>query len=223
MGDSVKWVWWRGTKLNRRTIAVLEEAERILGFKLVVTQGSYNTSVSASGGTHDGGGAFDIRARFPMTQSRRDKIVRTLRQIGAGPTWHRKPSEGKWPHHIHGIVPGDPDLSDAAKRQVISYRNGRNGLKNNLRDTGPYVPWITWEEYLAAKSLEKPDVEEEDDDEMKFIYLVGSSRYRILAGDRWLPISGALAANYIKAGAKVVGVPFEDEEMFKKNLIMEKG
>ena len=221
MGDSVKWVWWRGTKLNRRTIDVLEEAERILGFKLVVTQGSYNTSVSASGGTHDGGGAFDIRARAPMTQKTRDKIVLTLRQIGAGPTWHRKPSEGAWPHHIHGIVPGDPDLSDAAKRQVTSYRNGRNGLANQRPDTGPDVPWITWEQYLASKAVEKPDVEEED--EVKHIYLVGSSRYRILAGDRWLPISSALAANYIKAGAKVVGVPFEDEEMFNKHLITEKG
>src|SRR5690606_37754794 len=50
-----------GRTVNERTRDMLAAAEEILGFDIVVTQGSYNAGgVAASAGTHDGGGAVDI-------------------------------------------------------------------------------------------------------------------------------------------------------------------
>src|SRR5947208_1544445 len=60
-----------------------------------ITQGSYTTGVAQSGGTHAGGGAFDI-----TTGGNADQRVHALRAVGCA-AWHRLPSEGDWPEHIH--------------------------------------------------------------------------------------------------------------------------
>lgn len=152
---ALKQVIWRGRRFNERTIEMLEAAEAILGFKLVYTQGSYNKSVEASGGTHDGGGAVDISLKDQRTgalfpEVRRNRIRDALRQVGFA-AWIRNPSQSDWPWHCHGIAINDAELSPGAARQVTQYYNGTNGLASKGKDDGPRT-WVnmTWEKYLKA-------------------------------------------------------------------------
>jgi hypothetical protein len=121
---------FRGKTLNARTIKMLLAAEKLLGSAFRITQGSWSTSVAASGGTHAGGGAMDLG----WTGS--DASVRALRRVGFA-AWHRNPSQGPWNHHIHAVALGDPTASTQAKAQVASYLAGGNGLGG--KDDGPRV------------------------------------------------------------------------------------
>jgi hypothetical protein len=117
---------FRGKKLNTRTIGMLLNAEKILGAAFHITQGSYSTSVAASGGTHSGGGAMDTNGPrgWGLAQS-------ALRRAGFA-AWHRTPAQGPWGHHIHSIAIGDSSASPSAKRQVQSYLRGGNGLGGGI-------------------------------------------------------------------------------------------
>ncbi len=127
-------ITWRGFRFNNRTVAMVKVAENRLGRTLTVYQGSYNAGgVSASAGTHDGGGAIDV------SSSDADKTVRTLRDVGFA-AWYRPAIPGLWTAHIHAIALADQDLSSGAQNQVASYRNGRNGLADNGWDNQPYRP-----------------------------------------------------------------------------------
>jgi hypothetical protein len=139
---------WRGCNLNKRTVSMLQAAEKLAKRDLVITQGSYNKGgVAASAGTHDGGGAADIRA-VGLTTAQRKAVVLALRQVGFA-AWLRTPSQGDWPYHIHAIAVGDKDLSRGAANQVLEYRRLRNGLANRGKDDGPAGYYgMTYELYL---------------------------------------------------------------------------
>lgn len=143
---------WRGrTNVDALTIACIEHAETIGGHEFVVTQGSYQNTVAASAGTHDGGGAVDLR------WCGHAKCVRALRQAGMA-AWHRNPSQGPWPDHIHAVVVDHPALAPSAARQVASYRAGRNGLASNGPDDGPRlspIPTPVWPWPPVPKTLPK--------------------------------------------------------------------
>lgn len=120
-----------GKTVDRLTKHALERAEWILGYNLSITQGSYNAGkVSASAGTHDGGGVVDLKAWDAEAK------VRALRAVGFA-AWRRMPHEGPWPEHIHAVLIGNDRLSAGARRQVEAYLAGRNGLANNAPDNGP--------------------------------------------------------------------------------------
>lgn len=126
--DRYERITWRGFTFDRYTVAAIEAAEDLLGFKLTIAQGSYNTTVSASAGTHDGGGAVDV-----MPTDRPARVVRALRTVGFA-AWHRLPSQGPWGEHIHAVQIGNARLAPVAARQVTAYRNGRDGLADNAPD-----------------------------------------------------------------------------------------
>lgn len=140
-------VVWRGVTLDADTAEMIAEAERLAGFKFELTQGCYSGgSVAASAGTHNGGGAYDVRAR-DLTARQIEAAVAALRDVG-GPAWHRLPSEGDWPEHIHGLRADCPDLAPAAVRQVLAYRAGRSGLASNGPDRHPaHDRLMTWARY----------------------------------------------------------------------------
>lgn len=136
--------WWRGVLLDEVTIAALEWAEAGwskpgnvgAGQKIQPSQGSYNAGgVAASAGTHDGGGAVDIKTLHLTTVQRR-RLVRWLRRAGFA-AWFRPAVAGLWGPHVHAILLDHPHASAGAKAQMVAYRNGRNGLANN----GPDVGW----------------------------------------------------------------------------------
>jgi hypothetical protein len=133
---------YRGVKLNTRTIRMLNNAERILGAVFHITQGSYSTSVAASGSTHAGGGAMDTNGPRGWNAA-----VKALRLAGFA-AWHRTPSQGPWRDHIHSIALGDSSASPAAKAQMASFRRGGDGLGHGMfkggkvlvRDQGGPLP-----------------------------------------------------------------------------------
>lgn len=114
-----------------KTRAALEEAERILGYPLTLTQGSYNPGgVNASAHTHDLGGVVDLK---PFEAKRK---VRVLRSIGFA-AWHRLPSQGPWPEHVHAVLINHGNLHPQAQAQVDDYRKGLNGLAGHAKDPTP--------------------------------------------------------------------------------------
>lgn len=138
-----------GKKMNQRTVDMLQEAERLLGFDLRLTKGSYLPADSASGATHAGGGAADLSVRS-LTRTQRKQAVLQLRRVGFA-AWFRTapPFEAE---HIHAIAIGDDDLSDHAKRQVKSYKRGNNGLNGDGPDNGPDTyRTMTWEKYQEVR------------------------------------------------------------------------
>src|ERR1041385_8448276 len=144
-------ITYRGrSNVNKRTWTAIEAAEAICGFKFVITQGSYNTSVAASGGTHAGGGVVDIRTR-DLSDANKIKVRNALRMVGFC-AWLRTPDQANWPYHCHAVLKGDKDLSRQAAAQVVDYMEGRNGLASKGKDDGPR-DWVnvTLEGYLAAR------------------------------------------------------------------------
>lgn len=129
-------VYWRGKRLNRRTVAALKWAEKKadLGKKtLVISQGSYTGgAVAASGSTHNGGGAVDI-SDSNLTTDERIRVVRALKDAGFA-AWFRADVPDLWGSHIHAILKNDPELSSGAKYQVTAFMNGRDGLRGNRAD-----------------------------------------------------------------------------------------
>jgi hypothetical protein len=121
---------YQGKKIDWYTLRMLQAAERMVNHAFTITQGSYSTSVAASGSTHAGGGALDLGWTW------KDSDVAALRMAGFA-AWHRNPLQGPWRDHIHAIAIGDIMASAAAKRQVQDYFNGGNGLGG--KDDGPNV------------------------------------------------------------------------------------
>lgn len=153
--------WRDRTNVDALTIACIEHAEQLLGRRLVLTQGSYQNSVSASAGTHNKGGVVDISVSG-MSEAEKTRVVRALRRAGMA-AWLRRSWQGPWKEHIHAVVVGHPLLAPAAARQVVAYLNRRNGLANNGPDDGPRLdpiprpvwPWPpvkqfgTWNGYVG--------------------------------------------------------------------------
>jgi hypothetical protein len=129
---------------NQRTRFMLDQAQRLYAAqtgqryaRFIITQGSYNPgAVSASFGTHDGGGAVDISVRDPQTWAvltdELDDMIYALRAAGFA-AWVR--AEGSLytesPIHIHAVAVGDRELSPAAWAQVYGpggYLAGYDGL-----------------------------------------------------------------------------------------------
>ncbi|MEP7287120.1 MAG: hypothetical protein ABI947_15305 [Chloroflexota bacterium] len=139
-----------GAKLNARTVWMLNHAQQLfngtLNFTGIgITQGSYNPGgVTASFGTHDGGGAVDLSViKLRTGQVMRSELpdaIRALRIAGFA-AWVREPNDlykGS-PIHIHAIAIGDAELSPAARDQLtgtFGYFLGYDGLPNTQNIPG---------------------------------------------------------------------------------------
>lgn len=144
--------WRNRTNVDALTISVIERAEKALGRQLIITQGSYQSGVKQSAGTHDDGGAVDFSTRG-LTEAQKQRAVLELRKAGMA-AWIRREIPGVWAEHIHGVVVGHPNLSRTAAAQVRAYRSGRNGLANNGPDDGPRlnpIPVPQWPVVAAKK------------------------------------------------------------------------
>ncbi len=152
------YIIFEGFRMDARTRDMLTELRRICKAPVRITQGGFNKGgVPASAGTHDGGGALDIRAQG-LTSAQIAEIVLRARQVGFA-AWLRLPSQGNWPLHIHMVAVGCSTLSAGAARQVTAYRKGRNGLANNGPDSGPRTyAGNTWESYKASLKPAGPRV-----------------------------------------------------------------
>lgn len=130
---------YQGHTVNMKTKEILGVMNYLLRLDInggetsdmTMTQGSYSTGVSASGGTHDGGGVFDL------TATNIDNRVKVGRKIGA-PGWERFASS-RWPHHGHFFVDGDPTKSAAAEDQEDEYHHRGDGLLGGAPDYGYHM------------------------------------------------------------------------------------
>lgn len=136
-------VTYGGKRVNVRTQVMLDRARGLMSssgqFRL--TQGSYNSGVSASAGTHDGGGVVDIDTGGLNVNA----TLLALRRAGFA-AWFRTPNEG-FAYHIHAVAIGDREMSSGARSQVADYFRGRNGLANGRADTAPASvgrPYPSW-------------------------------------------------------------------------------
>ena len=109
--------------------------------KIRLAQGSFNSSVAASGTTHVGDGVFDARTRgIGLTNSEIVSLARAMADSGIAP-FIRDERDGMDPH-IHGLVIADPEMSPSAKRQVVDWDKGLNGLNNHAKDRTKYRPKV---------------------------------------------------------------------------------
>lgn len=133
-----------GQTLSARVWALLEDAYRAAGLDpdahLTVVQGSWSGgSVEASGSTHDGGGAFDVRTRDLPAAAQADlcgRLVVELRRRNVC-AWYRDQAHGGMSPHIHGIVRDEPGLSSGARWQVTEYDANGDGLNGTRPDYHP--------------------------------------------------------------------------------------
>lgn len=130
-----------GWTLNQRTLAMLAYAQELYDGEIelisyAITQGSYNDAVSASFGTHAGGGVVDIsvmrRGTYSVIWDEIPKLIYALRTAGFA-AWFRDYSElyDDSPYHIHAVAIGDQELSPTAQEQLIGeagYFRGYSGL-----------------------------------------------------------------------------------------------
>lgn len=137
MSDPYKRRSWRSHKFDNRTIAAIRALEDRLGRRVTIYQGSYSTSVGASGSTHAGGGAVDLWV--PGMDA--DSVTRAARRIGWA-CWWRTPSQGDWSDHQHAILRGHVTASPDAKLQVGDFDNRGDGLwpLTGHDDPQPYRP-----------------------------------------------------------------------------------
>lgn len=139
--DNYDLVKINGMHINQRTFSMLEHAQSIYGGEIELTgyhltQGSYTNLVSASFGTHDGGGAVDLSViqygTYQVLYADIGPLIQALRIAGFA-AWLRDFDQlypGS-PIHIHAIAIGDRDLSGAARDQLTGeygYFRGYNGL-----------------------------------------------------------------------------------------------
>lgn len=154
--------------------------------RIIPTQGSWSTSVSASAQTHAGGGVLDISLRG-WSSAQVWALLVACRQRGLV-AWHRTALQGFTPH-VHAVMDGCEHLSGLSRPvvgtaawQVQEYRAGRNGLAGRGRDDGPRdFVGVTWWTYRPTPSTK--------DDTMTFfgklpgsdnIYLTDGLTYRLL-------------------------------------------
>lgn len=107
-------------------------------FRIRLAQGSFSGgAVEASGTTHDGDAVVDARTTgIGMTAPEIRMLSRALKDSGAQP-FVRDQRDGM-PPHLHILFAWDNQMSAAAKRQVVDYDNGLNGLTNRKRDRNTY-------------------------------------------------------------------------------------
>ena len=130
-----------GEALNARTLAMLAHAQELYGGEInltgyAVTQGSYTNALSASFGTHAGGGAVDLsvmrEGTYTVLWDDVPPLLQALRAAGFA-AWLRDYGElhADSPIHIHAIAIGDRELSPAAQEQLTGpagYFRGYSGL-----------------------------------------------------------------------------------------------
>ena len=125
-------VVFRGRGMNARDAAMILEAERRFGSQVPITQGPFSTSVTASAGTHSGGGAVDW-ALAGMSAKRKAKFGRACKNVGWA-WWLRPYLAGVWPEHAHGVAKGCRNAAPLAKEQMGDFDRGLDGLASGFAD-----------------------------------------------------------------------------------------
>lgn len=124
---------WRGVTICKHSLPKYQKLASITGaFYVKAIQGSYSTGVSASAGTHSGGGALDIE--FDGTTFATARSVETKARNQCDLLMWVRWWTGN--HHGHILDPQCPNLSVAALAQFALFGQGYDGLIGHNADTG---------------------------------------------------------------------------------------
>lgn len=141
-----------GKTLNQRTADMLALWQFNCLEDFYVVQGSYNKGgVSASAGTHDGGGALDISV-YGMDLKTKKWVVKQGRLAGFM-AYYRPPLPGVWNEHIHAGALGDPEASSGLQKQFVEYRAGQDALADHKPDPDPRINPIVVYPNVPLKKL----------------------------------------------------------------------
>lgn len=131
---------------SERVWAIVDQAREAAGIPMRrarVTKGGWLPKSRTSGDTH-AGSAVDIGAVL-MSRDESLRLVHELRVLAGWALWLRSPEFG-WParlspEHIHVLVWDEPDLSRAARAQVVDSLKGLNGLAGKGHDPFARPEW----------------------------------------------------------------------------------
>jgi hypothetical protein len=149
----IKAVWFRGKPTCpcvKTWLPWLERVYRLRGvIKKTIDIAQLTGAASASGGTHKGGGAFDLWQAS-------DLAIEISRQMGADASWTRTPAQG-FPFHQHGVLRNCPH-NLPARYQIDAVDDGYNGLGKGGRggrDDGPRpLSDRTWQEGIIWAKIQ---------------------------------------------------------------------
>lgn len=149
--DKEENITFRGRKTCRCVAVALPWLEYrllqagLIKYNIDIYQLGYSNAVAASAGTHAKGGCVDI-GQFSDAQLAIERAM--------GWTFQRRTvAQGFSGNHGHGWPNGCPHLSPDAKKQQVSWNNGRDGLRQNKAITGPGPKGAStpkWDAALAA-------------------------------------------------------------------------
>lgn len=156
---------WRGVTVCEHMVPDLDAIAAGVGSGIylrpfiVPPSGSYQTSTSASNGTHSLGGAID----FDMSSYSWDvaRHVETVARSHYKLAYARTAVSGLWKQHVHVLDPNCHDLSYAAQRQFPLWQQGLNNLANNGPDTGVRT-WVSKTMSLFNTRMTRPYPPQED-------------------------------------------------------------
>lgn len=147
--DRVKSPYDGGIWTNQGMINLVHTYCRIRGYpslkSISVMQGSFNTTVAASAGTHKGADCLDLSA---FDWKRKNRIFRSI----GGLSFHRTPAQG-FPPHCHMVRMYSPKTAWLAAAQDKAYRaSAANGLGNLTHKDAEWMP-----RYRGVKHLSGPE------------------------------------------------------------------
>ena len=147
-------------------------------FDGLISQGCYSAgSVSASKGTHDGGGVLDL-TDFTPYRTDADLLFTACGWVAFyrpyGVLYARSAA------HWHVVLNGCPHLAQGAANQIRDAKAGLNGLAGKGKDEGPR-PLVTWQQALA-EDAGITFTETTEDDDMILIQSPGRASALIAAG-----------------------------------------
>lgn len=154
----------RSLRGTRQIFQHFDRVNEYLGGKMVPVQGSFNKGTTASAGTHDLAGAFDVRV-WNLTRSERDlakRVGRDPQEVGGAAWWERTPAQG-FDEHFHFVLYGDSPMTPQTAFQISEYLAGRNGLANRRADDFWRPPVIKKYVYLEDEDMSAADVKQIND------------------------------------------------------------
>lgn len=125
-----------GFKNTRQGWQFFDRLHEKSGGLLVMVQGGWSDG-SLSANTHRLAMCQDWRT-WNLPAVLREDLIKTGRDW-MGTAYYRTEADGFDPH-IHNNLIGDSPADQSALNQVVSYRQGRNGLANGAPDRNPYRP-----------------------------------------------------------------------------------
>jgi hypothetical protein len=147
---------WKVCECQRITLPLIEAEMKAKGIisqngSITIFQAGYNKGgVTASAGTHDGGGVLD-------TGNFSDAALAVWRSWGVE-MQHRTVAQ-KFSPHGHGVWKGCPHVSSGAAYQQSEWEAGRNGLVGRGPITGPGPKGSstpTWQQAVKNKKPAAP-------------------------------------------------------------------